>query len=85
MTGSHLETSCQACHPGAISLEMLAAAPQACFDCHQEEDPHNGTLGKECASCHTPNSVPIQVFGEVLISRVTSRPLTPDEIEDRGR
>lgn len=32
----------------------------------------------------TPGSVPIQVFDEVLVSRVTSRPLTGDEIRDRG-
>ncbi len=32
----------------------------------------------------SPRSVPINVFDDVLVSRVTSRPLTLDEIEDRG-
>lgn len=32
----------------------------------------------------SPRSVPITVFDEVLVSRVTSRPLTLDEIEARG-
>jgi len=32
----------------------------------------------------TPNIVPVRVFDEVLISRVTSRPLTIEEIEERG-
>jgi hypothetical protein len=32
----------------------------------------------------TPNIVPVRVFDEVLISRVTSRPLTTAEIEERG-
>src|SRR5262249_36511617 len=32
----------------------------------------------------TPNRVPIHIFDEVLISRVTSRPLTLDEIQQRG-
>lgn len=32
----------------------------------------------------TPDRVPIRVFDEVLISRVTSRPLTLDEIQERG-
>jgi hypothetical protein len=32
----------------------------------------------------TPSRVPVTVFEEVLISRVTSRPLTLDEIQDRG-
>ncbi|MCL4787023.1 MAG: carboxypeptidase regulatory-like domain-containing protein, partial [Verrucomicrobia bacterium] len=32
----------------------------------------------------TPIRVPVQVFDEVLVSRVTSRPLTLAEIQDRG-
>jgi concanavalin A-like lectin/glucanase superfamily protein/Big-like domain-containing protein/thrombospondin type 3 repeat protein len=32
----------------------------------------------------SPNRVPIRVFDEVLISRVTSRPLTLDEIKEKG-
>ena len=32
----------------------------------------------------TPRSVPVQVFDEVLVSRVTSRPLSIDEIQERG-
>ena len=32
----------------------------------------------------TPASVPVRVFDEVLVSRVTSRPLTMQEIEEKG-
>lgn len=32
----------------------------------------------------SPASVPVRVFDEVLVSRVTSRPLTLDEIQERG-
>ncbi len=32
----------------------------------------------------SPSSVPVQVFDEVLVARVTSRPLNSDEIRDRG-
>lgn len=32
----------------------------------------------------TPSSVPVHVFDEVLVSRVSSRPLTSSEIEERG-
>jgi hypothetical protein len=32
----------------------------------------------------SPASVPVQVFDEVLVSRVTSRPLALEEIEDKG-
>ncbi len=32
----------------------------------------------------SPSSVPVHVFDEVLVSRVTSRPLTGDEIKEKG-
>jgi hypothetical protein len=32
----------------------------------------------------TPSSVPVNVFDEVLVSRVTSRPLTSEEIKEKG-
>ena len=32
----------------------------------------------------TPNSVPVKVFEEILISKVTSRPLTLEEIQEKG-
>ncbi|MFN0125371.1 MAG: carboxypeptidase-like regulatory domain-containing protein, partial [Verrucomicrobiales bacterium] len=32
----------------------------------------------------TPSTVPVQVFDEILVSRVTSRPLSLAEIEERG-
>ncbi len=32
----------------------------------------------------SPSSVPVRVFDEVLVSRVTSRPLTTEEIEEKG-
>lgn len=32
----------------------------------------------------SPSSIPIRVFDEVLVSRVTSRPLTGDEIKEKG-
>lgn len=32
----------------------------------------------------TPRSIPVRVFDEVLVSRVTSRPLSSDEIREKG-
>ena len=32
----------------------------------------------------SPNIVPVRVFDEVLVSRVTSRPLTYEEIQEKG-
>jgi len=55
LIGAHLDTACQGCHSGATTLEMLAAAPERCFDCHEEDDAHNGRLGEDCTICHTSN------------------------------
>lgn len=43
----------------------------------------DGTTG-ETRMEGSPSSVPVRVFDEVLISRVTSRPLTIDEIQEKG-
>lgn len=43
-------------------------------------DSVTGAVGME----GTPSSVPVRVFEEVLVSRVTSRPLTLAEIQERG-
>jgi hypothetical protein len=62
LVGEHMEAPCQGCHPGATTLEMLAAAPSGCYDCHQEEDAHRGNLGQDCGACHTPLSWKESIF-----------------------
>ena len=53
LTGSHAPLDCAACHQGAASLIALQNTPSGCFDCHAQDDPHAGTLGTDCAACHT--------------------------------
>jgi len=55
LPGKHLSIPCSACHnekrmacplePGKIKYE--------CVTCHKADDKHKGTLGNDCAKCHT--------------------------------
>jgi len=53
LDGKHELLECTACHQGAQTVADLQAAPQLCINCHQQDDPHAGTLGQDCAKCHT--------------------------------
>ena len=50
LRGKHRSAKCDSCHKGHLYKEKLATA---CLDCHKKDDKHNGTLGKECGTCHT--------------------------------
>jgi hypothetical protein len=54
LTGKHVEVPCGQCHPNARTLADLKSAAQDCHSCHQKDDPHQGRLGADCGSCHTP-------------------------------
>ncbi|MFZ2651517.1 MAG: cytochrome c3 family protein [Burkholderiaceae bacterium] len=49
LRGKHMETRCDACHKSAVFKE----APKECFACHEKDDRHKTTLGRDCAACHT--------------------------------
>jgi hypothetical protein len=49
LRGRHEKLDCHACHAGPVSGPKL---PKDCSGCHQADDVHRGTMGKECASCH---------------------------------
>jgi len=49
LLGRHAELTCESCHTGALTDPL----PTACEECHQQDDPHGGTLGA-CDSCHAP-------------------------------
>ena len=51
LVGIHKKISCQSCHKGGHSNKTNVAGNH-CFDCHKTIDPHQGNLGKDCASCH---------------------------------
>lgn len=50
LRGKHRATRCADCHTGHLYRDK---APTACADCHRKDDKHKGTLGRECAACHT--------------------------------
>jgi hypothetical protein len=53
LSGQHLNLACTNCHAGARTPADLRDAPQDCFACHRNEDPHAGQFGQDCAGCHT--------------------------------
>ena len=70
--GRHASAECRACHapatrdfPAGRGTTVNFGVGTACTACHK--DPHNGTLGPDCARCHRP---------EPLIP-AHSRPLRP--------
>ncbi|MES2634532.1 MAG: cytochrome C [Pseudomonadota bacterium] len=46
----HREVRCTGCHTTALYREKTATE---CVSCHRKDDRHKGTLGQQCASCHT--------------------------------
>lgn len=50
LLGKHRATKCDSCHTGS---SLRDKPPSACNDCHRKDDKHKGTLGADCARCHT--------------------------------
>jgi len=50
LLGAHREEDCEACH----ETHVFRDAPEACVDCHVEDDPHAGRFNDDCAGCHNP-------------------------------
>jgi hypothetical protein len=67
LTGKHADVACEKCHerrpdsetpasafPAPVKREFAKysnVAHESCLDCHQ--DPHKGSFGDRCASCHS--------------------------------
>lgn len=50
LIGGHLEAACEDCHsPGSKRRDT----PSTCFDCHEEDDVHEQTMGQSCGDCHS--------------------------------
>lgn len=58
LVGLHVVVPCHACHVSPA----FKGAPADCNDCHQRDDRHRGSLGKDCESCHSPNGWGIWQF-----------------------
>jgi hypothetical protein len=48
---------------------QFADAPQDCAACHAKDDVHKGALGKDCATCHTPNGWKLWDFDHAARTR----------------
>ncbi|NWG08002.1 MAG: hypothetical protein HXY35_15100 [Chloroflexi bacterium] len=48
LLSGHENVACENCHIGNV----FKGTPADCFSCHQNDDPHKGTLGQDCESCH---------------------------------
>jgi len=53
LEGAHAELACESCHrapatPGAPMVQLAAA----CGVCHEQDDRHQGDLGRDCGRCH---------------------------------
>jgi len=54
LEGTHQTVACASCHLEATNLLKLRETPRDCYACHKTEDTHAGSLGSDCATCHTP-------------------------------
>ncbi|MDP9043433.1 MAG: cytochrome c family protein [Pseudomonadota bacterium] len=50
LIGKHRTAKCESCHTGNLYRDKLSTS---CDDCHHKDDKHKGTLGRDCAHCHT--------------------------------
>jgi Cytochrome c3 len=54
LTGAHAKVACSDCHKG---VPKLVKTSTECSDCHGgAKDPHKGTLGSACQTCHGTGS-----------------------------
>ena len=49
LKGAHAIVPCASCHQAG---QAYRKAPSDCLGCHRKEEPHEGKLGRDCASCH---------------------------------
>jgi hypothetical protein len=49
LTGAHAKVDCEQCHADRV----FKGTPMDCFACHAVDDAHEGSLGTDCAVCHT--------------------------------
>ncbi len=50
LKASHRFVPCGACHK---PKKKHREAPAKCYDCHKQDEPHKGKLGKKCEICHS--------------------------------
>ena len=50
LEAAHASLDCHACHTSVAKTQKL---PSDCATCHRADEPHGGTLGKQCEQCHS--------------------------------
>ena len=50
LRGGHAKVDCAKCHVAANTYRI---ADRTCVACHRKDDKHKGSLGPQCADCHT--------------------------------
>ena len=58
LEGRHRELECEECHKTGLAEDT----PMECYACHEQDDEHNGQLGKECSTCHTSQGWTPSIF-----------------------
>lgn len=53
LQGKHVTTTCDACHRAG---QKFRAAAVTCVGCHEQQDVHKGSLGRNCDDCHGTDS-----------------------------
>jgi hypothetical protein len=53
LRGKHPQVECGQCH---ASGKKFRDAPRECMACHKKDDVHKGSLGPQCADCHTESN-----------------------------
>ncbi len=52
LVGLHRKVACDQCHPGSKGKIAYRTGKTRCADCHADDDPHAGKLGRKCEQCH---------------------------------
>jgi len=53
LRGAHAHVPCEGCH---VAGQPYREAKGGCLACHRRQEPHEGKLGRDCASCHDENA-----------------------------
>ncbi len=61
LKGKHTQTKCESCHKPPPAPQKLQP-DSTCYSCHQADDVHKGTEGKQCEKCHTESTWKVKEF-----------------------
>lgn len=59
LVGNHAKVKCHRCHKTPVDKQKPSGK---CFDCHKDDDAHNGQQKKVCSKCHNPKGWTEEVF-----------------------